>query len=117
MQNIINGKFCDASNKAIMEIINPYTNKLIDTVPNSTEKDAKKAVEYAKKAQKTWKTVPVHQKAKILYSFLELVDKNKDDLAKTLCKETGKPITQAYGEIANIRISIPYTKYFPLSFL
>ena len=54
MQNIINGKFCDASNKATMNIVNPYTNRVIDTVPNSTEKDAKKAVEYAKKAQKTW---------------------------------------------------------------
>ena len=105
MQNIINGKFCDASNKATIKIVNPYTGRVIDTVPNSTEKDAKRAVEYALKAQKTWKNVPVHEKTKILYKFLKLVDENKDDLAKTLCKETGKPITQAYGEIANIRIS------------
>lgn len=105
MQNIINGKFVDASNKETMRIVNPYTGRLIDTVPNSTKKDANRAVEYAKKAQKTWKNVPIHEKVDILMKFLELVDENKDDLAKTLCKETGKPITQAYGEIANIRIS------------
>ncbi len=105
MQNIINGKFVDATNKATMNIVNPYTGKVIDTVPYSNEKDAKKAVEYAKKAQKSWKDVPVYQKAEILNKFIELVEENKDDLAKTLCKETGKPITQAYAEIANISIS------------
>ena len=104
MQNIINGKWIDASDKTVLTIINPYTNRKIDTVPNMTKKDVKKAVEYAKKAQKPWQEVPVHQKVKILQKFLDLVDENKDDLAKTLSQETGKPITQAYAEIANVRI-------------
>ena len=38
MQNIINGKFVDASDKSVLEIVNPYTGKVIDTVPNSTAK-------------------------------------------------------------------------------
>ena len=104
MQNIINGKWVDASDKSTMNIVNPYTGKVIDTVPNATAKDVNKAVEYAKKAGKTWANVPIHKKVDILDHFLDLVDLNKDDLAKTLSKETGKPITQAYGEIANIRI-------------
>lgn len=49
MQNIINGKWADSSDKKTMNIINPYTGKIVDTVPDSTEKDVKKAVEYAKK--------------------------------------------------------------------
>ena len=105
MQNIINGKFVDAIGKKTMDIVNPYTGKVIDKVPYSTEKDAKKAVECAKKAQKSWKNVPVYKKVEILKKFMDLVDQNKDDLSKTLSKETGKPITQAYAEIANIRIS------------
>ena len=51
MQNIINGKFVDASDKSVMNIVNPYTGKVIDTVPNSTKKDVDKAVACAKKAQ------------------------------------------------------------------
>ncbi len=105
MQNLINGKLVDAANKKTMDIVNPYTGKVIDKVPYSTEKDAKKAVEYAKKAQQTWKDVPIHKKVDILYRFMDLVDANTNDLAKTLSKETGKPITQAYAEIANIRIA------------
>ncbi len=104
MKNIINGKWVDASDKSVMEIINPFTGKKIDTVPNMTKKDVNRAVEYAKSAQKSWKNVPIHQKVKILQKFLNIVDENKNDLAKTLSSETGKPITQAYAEIANIRI-------------
>ena len=105
MLNIINGKEVASSDKKTMNIVNPYTKRVVDTVPRSTEKDVGKAVAYAKKAQPAWAKVPVHEKGTILKRFLDLVDENKDDLAKTLSKETGKPITQAYAEIANIRIS------------
>lgn len=105
MQMIINGKPCDASDKSVMRIVNPYNGKLIDTVPAGTEKDVDKAVKYAQQAFETWKEVPIHKKADILNKFMDLVDANRKDLAKTLSAETGKPITQAYGEIDNIRIS------------
>ena len=105
MLNIINGKEVASSDKKTMNIVNPYTKRVVDTVPRSTEKDVNRAVAYAKKAQPAWAKMPVHEKGSILKRFLDLVDANKDDLAKTLSKETGKPITQAYAEIANIRIS------------
>lgn len=105
MQSIINGKWVDASDKTTIDIVNPYTLKVIDRVPNCTAKDVNKAVEYAKKAQPSWAKMPVYQKAEILYKFMDLVDENKDDLAKTLMRETGKPISQAVAEIANIRVA------------
>ena len=70
MQNIINGKFVDASDKSVMNIVNPYTGKVIDTVPNSTKKDVDKAVACAKKAQEKWAQVPVHEKVELLKKFL-----------------------------------------------
>ena len=104
MQNIINGKHVDASDKSVLNIVNPYTGRKIDTVPNSTAKDVKKAIECAKKAQKNWKQVPIAKKVELLKIFLNKVDANEDELALTLSKETGKPINQAYAEIGNIRI-------------
>ena len=101
---IINGKQVDASDKSVMEIVNPYTGKVIDTVPNATEKDVDTAVKAANKAFPAWAEVPLTQKVDLLKKFLDLVDTNKQDLAMTLCKETGKPITQALAEIGNIRI-------------
>ena len=105
MQAIINGKFVDASDKSTLDIINPYTQKVISKVPNCTPKDVNKAVEYAVKAQKKWVKVPVYQKVEILNKFLDLVDENRQDIAKTLTLEMGRPITQSLAEVDNIRIA------------
>lgn len=104
MNMIINGKKVGASDKTTMNIVNPYTNTVIDTVPNATEKDVDNAVKSAYKVFPAWAKLPVSEKTEIFKKFLSLVDENKQDLAMLLCKETGKPITQAVAEIGNIRI-------------
>ena len=104
MKMIINNTFVDACDNTTINIVNPFTGLVIDTVPNATSKDVDKAVKVAKKAQVKWAEVPVHEKVSKLKKFLDLVDKNKLNLAKTLCQETGKPLSQAKAEIGNIRI-------------
>lgn len=104
MKMIISGKEVDSSDKTTINIVNPYTNEVIDTVPNATEKDIDTAVKAANKALASWAEVSIVKKCEILKKFLNLVDENKTKLASTLCKETGKPITQAIAEIGNIRI-------------
>lgn len=102
MKMVINGRAVNASNGRVIEVINPATGDLVDTVPDATEEDVKNAVAAAKAAQKAWAKVPVYEKAAIMKRFIELVEENKEDLAKTLCDETGKPIREARAEIANI---------------
>lgn len=103
MKNIVGSERVDASNEAVVEVINPATGEFIDTVPNLLEEDVEKVVEVAKKAQKKWAKMPLHERGRILEKFVELVEENKEELALTLCKETGKPITEAKAEIANTR--------------
>ncbi|MDR1895059.1 MAG: aldehyde dehydrogenase family protein [Spirochaetales bacterium] len=105
MKMIINGKAVDASDGAVIEVLNPATGKVIDTVPAATEADIKQAVAAAKEGQKKWARVPVWEKGEILLKFVALVEENKEKLARTLSNETGKPISEARGEIANIPIS------------
>ncbi|MEG1997440.1 MAG: aldehyde dehydrogenase family protein, partial [Clostridiales bacterium] len=47
----------------------------------------------------------MHQKGTILYKFIDLVEQNKENLAQTLSKETGKTIRESRAEIGNIPIS------------
>ncbi|MDO5574526.1 MAG: aldehyde dehydrogenase family protein [bacterium] len=105
MKMIINGKAADASDNKVLNVINPATGEIIDTVPSATADDVNAAVAAAKAAQKIWAKVPVCEKAEIMFKFISLVEENKEDLARTLSDETGKPITEARGEIANIPIS------------
>jgi succinate-semialdehyde dehydrogenase/glutarate-semialdehyde dehydrogenase len=105
MKMIINGKAVDASGGATIPVTNPATGQVIDTVPSATEADVKLAVEKAKQGQKVWAKVPLHEKGDILLKFVALVEENKEKLARTLSNETGKPISEARGEIANIPIA------------
>lgn len=106
-KNLIGNKWLDASDGGVITITNPATGQVIDTVPESTARDCDAAVQAAKKGQKLWAKRPLHERAKILMKFVSLVEKNKDELAKLLCSETGKPIKEAYGEIANVSVGVP----------
>jgi acyl-CoA reductase-like NAD-dependent aldehyde dehydrogenase len=105
MKMIIDGKAVDASGGATIPVTNPATGKVIDTIPSASEADVQLAVEKAKQGQKVWAKVPLHEKGDILLKFVALVEENKEKLARTLSDETGKPITEARGEIANIPIA------------
>ncbi len=107
MKMILGGKQADASNGEVIEVLNPATGEVIDTVPAATEADVARAVDAAVEAQKLWNEVPVHERGAILLRFVELAKQNKEELARTLSNETGKTITEARGEIGNIFISFP----------
>ena len=104
MKMFINGIPCDASDGMTIDVINPATGAVVDTVPAATKEDVDKAVACAKAAQKKWAAVPVSEKVEIMYRFLDIVDDNKEKLAQVLSQETGKPIVEARAELGNIRI-------------
>lgn len=105
MKMIINGKAVDASNGEVIEVTNPADGSVVDTVPSASEEDVKRAVDAAVVGQKEWAQVPVYKRGEILLKFLEFVERDKEKLAQTLSQETGKPISEARGEIANIPIA------------
>ena len=107
MKSLIGKEWKDSSDGKVIEVYNPATNELIDTVPSLTVEDVNEAIDYAYEAQAEWAKVPIHEKGKIMMKFVELVERDKDELAKTLSDETGKPIKEAYNEIANISVGVP----------
>ena len=107
MKSLIGNKWCDSSDGKVIEVYNPATNELIDTVPSLTKEDVERAIDYADAHQKDWEAKSVIERCEVLSRFAELVEENKDELAMLLSKETGKPIKEAYNEIANIQIGVP----------
>lgn len=107
MKMIIGDKFVSASNGETIPVINPYNGSTVDSIPYAEQKDTDLAVQYAVEAQKKWKKVPVYQRAEIAMAFVELVRKNKEELAKSLTIESGKNITEARNEINNIFTAWP----------
>lgn len=86
----------------VIEVTNPYDNTVVGTVPNATKEQVDQAVDRAVAAQKEWKKVSVYKRVELVQNFLKLVEANRDDLARTLCLESGKTITEVGIEMNNI---------------
>ena len=107
MKSLIGKEWKDAKDGSVIEVRNPATNELIDTVPNLSKEEVDEAIDYAEVAFKEWAKIPLHERCSILMKFVSLVERDKEVLAKTLSDETGKPIKEARAEIGNISIGVP----------
>ena len=101
MKMMINGQRVDASDGKTVNAVNPATGKVIDTFPYATREDVACALEAAQQGKADWANTSISARAKMLYRFADLLEKNAEDIARLQCAETGKPISQARGDVAN----------------
>lgn len=117
MKMLIGGKYVDSSDGATLDVINPATGRVVDTVPAATLEDLDKAISLAVKGQKEWNAVPLHEKMRILEKYACLIEENVEEISKVMCEEGGKPMeqcrTEVYANAAIFRIycAAAYTFY------
>ncbi|WP_412839404.1 CoA-acylating methylmalonate-semialdehyde dehydrogenase [Bacillus paranthracis] len=99
VKNHINGEWVESTGTEVEAVPNPATGKIIAYVPLSPKEDVEKAVEAAKAAYETWAKVPVPNRSRQLYKYLQLLQENKEELAKIITLENGKTLTDATGEV------------------
>ena len=101
MQMIIGGKYVDSSDGMTIDVVNPVTQEVIDTVPFATKEDIDIAVENAKEGLKEWSRTPLYKRIECLYRFADLLEKkeNFDRLVEYEITENGKPISMAEEDI------------------
>lgn len=101
MKMLIGGKWKEASNGATFPVYNPATGELIDTVPAATPEDVEEALLCAKAAQKEWGALPTYKRAEVMLRFAQLVNGQKEELARSISREVGKANPDAMGECNN----------------
>jgi acyl-CoA reductase-like NAD-dependent aldehyde dehydrogenase len=82
-----------------MRILNPANGTLIRELPDTPGPEIELAYERARAAQPAWAALPVKQRIKAIRKFLQQVAARKDELARTLTREMGKPIRQSHNEL------------------
>tara|TARA_B110000438_G_scaffold189931_1_gene181546 strand:+ start:927 stop:2378 length:1452 start_codon:yes stop_codon:yes gene_type:complete len=95
----INGQWIDNNLNEVIKVNNPATLDIIGTVPKCSTKETKLAIEAAKTALPEWKSKTAKERSILLKKWFELIILNKEDLAKIMTIEQGKPINESRGEI------------------
>ena len=83
----------------LVNIINPYTKKVVTQYPNCTKEDTLKALKIAQKASLATKASTIAQRVAWLEDVASKLAQNIDDIATTITDEVGKPIAFAKVEV------------------
>ena len=95
----INGIFTSGNSNKTFDVNDPSTGELLVKLPDMGISETKDAINAAHKAQKSWGAKTGKERSTILRNWFNLMMENKDDLAKILTAEMGKPLAEALGEI------------------
>jgi len=82
-----------------LEVYNPATGALVQSVPQGRREDAISAIDGAEKVFPDWSGRTAKERSILMRRWHDLVVENVDDLARILTAEQGKPIAEARGEI------------------
>jgi malonate-semialdehyde dehydrogenase (acetylating)/methylmalonate-semialdehyde dehydrogenase len=96
---LINGQFIESKAKAWRDVVNPATQEVLARVPMCDAAEVGEAVKAAAEAYKTWKNVPLGQRARIMLKLQELIRRDMKKLAAVLTAEQGKTLPDAEGDI------------------
>jgi malonate-semialdehyde dehydrogenase (acetylating)/methylmalonate-semialdehyde dehydrogenase len=99
LKNYINGEWVESKTTQYEDVFNPATKEVIAQVPLSTKEDVEYAVEVAREAFEKWKNVPIQKRARVLFNYHQLLQKNSEELARLITIENGKSLTEARGEV------------------
>ncbi|MEJ2689389.1 MAG: aldehyde dehydrogenase family protein [Deltaproteobacteria bacterium] len=81
------------------ELRNPYDGSLLAEVPQAEAKEVKAAIASAAAAQVEMAALPAHRRADILLHVVKLLATHKEELARTISMESGKPMKFSTVEV------------------
>lgn len=95
----LNGQWCSAVSGDTVEVHDPATGALLGEVASLSSDEARMAVDAADAAFPDWSMTLPQERSVVLRRWFDLMHAHKEDLARIMVLEQGKPISEARGEI------------------
>ena len=95
----INGEWVSAKSGKVFDVSNPADGETIGQVPDGGQADAALAIQAAGNAFKTWSDTTAYQRSAYLYEAYRIMMERKEDLARLMTREQGKPLKAARNEV------------------
>ncbi|AVR46297.1 succinate-semialdehyde dehydrogenase [Christiangramia fulva] len=83
----------------MIESRNPYNDEVLEKFEELSKSEIDQKLEKAEKRFKTWRDVPFKEKKELMLKAAAELKKNKQEYAKDMSLEMGKPIKQALSEV------------------
>ena len=90
------GQWIDKPKK--IDVVNPYDNSVIDTVPRGDAADVDRALESAARGARAMAGLSGYERWKILKKAAELVEARNEEVGRLISTEEGKIIAEGRGE-------------------
>ena len=99
-RNFINGEWVESISSKTFENVNPAnTDDCLGVVKLSTREEARRAVESAAEAFRSWRATPTPARGRIVARAARLMEDDKENLAQLLTREEGKTVSESRGEL------------------
>ncbi|HEY6453038.1 MAG TPA: NAD-dependent succinate-semialdehyde dehydrogenase [Steroidobacteraceae bacterium] len=95
----IDGQWVTADSGASREVRNPATGAPVSNVPDAGAAETRRAIEAAARAGPAWRARTADERALVLRRWYALMIEHREDLARLMTSEQGKPLAEARGEI------------------
>src|SRR5438874_6161735 len=100
LQNFVGGEWVDSTGDSVRPIVSPVTGETLAEVPDASAADVDRAVAAARAAQPKWAGLSAWDRAKICHAIAELIEERREEFARKLSLEQGKPYAaEALGDI------------------
>ena len=99
IEHFVDGKITKGSSKKTSKVFNPATGEQSAEVNLASKADVDLAVQKAKRAFIDWSRKPPAQRARVVFKFKELIEKNSDEIVKLIVSEHGKVYADAMGSL------------------
>ena len=98
--NYIGGAWTAPGSGSTFESINPARRRdVVGIFPDSGSDEVDAAVQSARRALRDWSRVPAPQRGEILRRIGDLLSEAKDDIAREMTREMGKPFAETRGDV------------------
>jgi acyl-CoA reductase-like NAD-dependent aldehyde dehydrogenase len=94
---LVDGKWMEEGD--LVEVKSPYDGAVIGRVYQGRRQHAEAAIAAAVKAFGTTRRLPAFERQRVLRRVVEGISQRKEEFARTLCHEAGKPIKAARTEV------------------
>jgi len=99
LSHFIAGQTVKGTSGRFGDVFNPATGEVQAKVALASRAEMRKAVDAALKVFPEWAAVNPQRRARVMFNFKSLVEKNMDQLARMLSDEHGKVLADARGDV------------------